>query len=774
MGIEQTYRTLFIEEYIKRKLKDGVALAAEDIVETIVNRLSDTDLSVPQFVASGYHVQEGSESSASHFKETFLSMHQDLRALYKELIALNSVNTDTYERWNVETQNLERRLIDLEERIENLLLLTQDTEGYHSVIIDNFTDATYIDLESTDAEHDLESSTIEMDTASEGTTTSRIFLNDLEESDATFNVRSKANFQNRQDMPESDLTDIFHQSSSTWWTSVNTTKKAPVTCELSVRISKDEPVSLSKIFVETHESTEAGPMFVTPLYSIDNVNWNNLPTTTYSLEVRSTGVFSFPTVKAKYVKFLLNKAGNDPSSSGALFSYQFGFKNIIFYEQSFDIENGSTLITTPMHALNTTGGIKEFEKLTLETCERIEEDTSIDYYITVSNDPDVPLDSDLEPTDGTWIPVTPIQRTNRLHSPILNVGDTIQNIIGDTEQTGSDTEVLGISYDSTVPPVSADNPSPFANPAASFTLLKKNTSTGVVESESRTADSTVRYTFVNSNERILNYQLLEDGTAGLEINRDSIVIFRNIGKRGFTPGDTAAQVRGIQRGWKFINPYYSCVVEIENPEGLSIDVGEKTMIVDGVRRSGLIDNTILTGKSGERGDPDYNDGLHEIKVHKNNWIEVEALSISNDLTELKQKDPLYPFNHKLLIEGYEYPSSYPDTEEKVYTGVDLFAENVMKKVSIFDLTKNIKADNYRVFALDQDAPNSHVEDPDNDPTTVIVIKVNEENPDFKNERFVLRFTQINQLRKYLRLKAVLQTEDETVSPTLHSYKIKLG
>lgn len=780
MAIENTYLTLLTEDYIKDQLSRGVAISAQDVADEIESLVASLDLSQPLFVASSYYVERGEISSANRFRNTFSSIRLDLRVLYKELLALSKINQNAFERWDLEARNIEKKLIDLENRIENLLLLTQDTEGYHSILVDNFTDTILTDTTNTSAELDLSAAVVEMASPTSESGNTRLFLNNLQVSDdVTFRVRTTVDMLSRVDATTSSMVDMFAQESKTWWTSVNMKVQKPVTCELTVRLSPDDPVSISRIFMELHDSAESSPIWITPLYSTDNRNWNQIPSTTYTIEARTTAVFQFTPVEAKYVKFLLNKTGPDPSSGINYFSYQFGFKNIEFYLASFDKDNPSIFISQPMYVLDTSGAVKGFEKITCETCERLETGTDIDYYITVSNDPTVPLDSDLNPTDGTWVPITPLNRAEQVHPYILNVGDILETTIGDTEQSGSDTEVLGISY-LRENPLGDDLPTDFTNPAAAFDLLEINTGTGAVQSVSRTADTIVRYNFINSNERILNYQVRISGSAAIDLDKSNIILFRNSGKRGFTPADVNTQVRGIQRGWKFEDPYYCCVIEILNPNGITIDVGDTTIIIDDVTYSNVIDNTILTGKSGLSGDSGRDSGIHSIKVHKSNWIEV--MPELNTLAALQQADTLYPYNHKLLIEGYEYGSSYPDTDEQVYTGVDLFAESVLTQVSIFDLTRNIESTNYGVFAIDYDAPKSWKDadsppppdDEDNESSMVFVVKVDENNPDFQNERFVLRFTLINELRKYLRLRADLSTESDQISPALHSYKIKLG
>jgi len=771
MAIENTYQQLLTEDFIKDRLSRGIAVSAQDVVDQIESELAALDLSIPQFLASTYLVDRLDNSSAELFKNTFLAIRQDTRVLYKELLSLAEVNSRAFERWGLESNSIEKRLIDLEERIENLLLLTQDTEGYHSILIDNFTDTNFVDLTNTTAEIDLSSATVEMG-VDEDTGETRVFLNDLDGiDDVTFKVRSTVDQISRVDAVKSALTNIFHQESKTWWTTINMRTQKPVTCELTVRLSPDGPVDISRIFLELHDSSESSPVFITPLYSADNRNFNQLPTNTFTFEARTTAVFSFPTVQAQWVKFILTKRGPDPSSGIDFFSYQFGFKNIQFFEQGFDVETPSIFISTPLSIALPEGGVKEFEKLTLETCERVEENTDINYFVTASNDPALPLDSDLDPTGGTWVPISPLQRADPVHPFIINVGDILENIIGETELDTVDSEVVKVSYDGR-----ATN-TDFVNPGGIFTVLSKNPSTGIVVQGTRTATTTSRYAFSNSNERILNYQIKtsDSGTPGtaLNIDEDNMIVFRNVGAKGFTPNVVDNLVRDVQRGWGFEDPFYVCVIEIQNPDGMAIDVGDSNIVVDDVTYSNLVDNSVLTGKSGIPGDSNRDRGIHTIRVHKDNWREVTPNLTS--LAALQAADPLYPFNHKLLIEGYAYGSTYPDTEEKIYAGADVFAESALSRISIFDLVNNVAADRYDVYALDVDAPKSHDTPNDtNDPTRVFVVKIDENNPDFQNERFVLRFNLVNELRKYLRLRADLITEDAEVAPTLHSYKIKLG
>lgn len=746
MAIDSTYAKLLIDDHIKQQLSSGVALTANDIIDAVNELLEDNDLTVPQFDAAAYAVEKYESASAAKHNSTFGTALNDLRALYKEMLVLTQNSTESLERWDLESAILEKRLIDLEERIDNLLILTQDTEGYHSIIVDNFTDTKLFDQVNSTAEIDLSTQSVKM--GSTATTATRIFLNNINPKDhVKFKVRNTTDFLARNDSQESEITYLFLQTSRSWWTNVIMKNKSAVTCELTVKIS-DTPIDVSRIDLSLLDSVEASPLYITPLYSVDNISFNQLPTNTFTQEVRTSATFAFNTVQAQYIKFIMTKRGSDASSSTAsTFAYQFGFKSISFFAEGFSADTIQTFYSNPLSVQDQNGNIADFERLTLETCERLETDTTIKYFVTASNDSTVPLGS------ATWFYIEPVQRSQYLAPTIVEIGDAEDVVIGDTE-------TVQISYDKA-------GAAGFIKPDADFNLL--SLSSGDVVESAESASSITRYSFLGECDFILNYQIKDtvytgSGTDAFEFNPNKLTVFRNVGEKGLVPSVATNRVRNVLRGWKYEDPYYVTTIEIENPEGIILDVGDQAIIVDDVFYRNKIDKTVLTGKTSVQS------GIHIIKVHKNNWRHVTPSL--DTLAELKLADPLYPYNHKLLIEGYLYGGAYPTTSEKVYTGVDLFAEASLSQTSVFDFQNNIKPSNYNVFALDRDAPESH--DAGNDPTVVFLVKANDENPDFINERFVLKFRKLNQQYKYLRIRADFETENEALSPELHGYKVKLA
>lgn len=744
MTIENTYRSILTREFILAKLRSGVSVSAIDIKKELETLIATKDLTQPQFVASGHHVGFLEPSSSSKFNNTFDDIRQDLHVLYAEMLRLSQISIGTFERWSLESTSLERKLISLEDRVDDLLLLSQDTEGYHSIIIDNFSDMAFVDQTETTAMVDLALNEVTIAENSDPGVATRIFFNDITAEDVRFRVRNVAGFLGMSDAIGTSLTNPFRQESLNWWTSIRMSSMMPVTCELTIKLG-EESIELTKIFMAMHDSVQSGPVSITPMYSEDNLVFTQLPSNTFTQQLRTHATFAFPQIQAKWIKFVITKDGPDQNTNNSVHEYQIGFKNISFYKEAFDTSTGQVMTSSPLFVVGTDSQPLEFSKLTLETCERVEEKTNIVYDIAVSNNSLLPVDP-----NTLWTRISPSNRSSGNHPTIISIGDITDTVVGLTEEVRPSYNAFATSG---------------INPSDNFQLL--SLSAGSVVDEAVSGLST-RYLFVNPDDRILNYQIKDSTYSGsgsdkLSLLQSSLILFRNVGQQGITPGDISEQVRDIQKGWGFKDPYYSCVVEVQNPEGITLgDVGPNKIFIDDVPYTGTIDRNIMTGRTS------LSTGIHRIQIHKNNWKEVTINAASID--ELKTLDPLYPHNQKLLIEGYLYDSSFVGS--KVYNGVDLFAETQMQEVGTFEFLYNTEQDNYKLFTLDRDAASTHTGG--NESTLVFVVKVDEENPDFQNERYVIRFKLLNDLRKYLRLRATFTTEDQTVAPSLDSYKIKLG
>jgi hypothetical protein len=743
MDIKDTYADFLVDNFINNKLQNGEISDVQSLDTDIDTFLLTLNSTKPNFLASNYQVVSGESSSATKLNNLQQEVQRDLSLLYKQLITQSSSSSLVYERWKIEVQKLENLLINLETRISNLLLLSRNDENYSNIFIENFINNQYIDLDQTFAFFNANDQTVTLNRDS-FTTLTKIPLDNIDpDKDISFKLRTSTGFLNSTSTGR--LIDIVKQTSSFWFSQVQMGNTGPVVAELTIKLS-DDLISLNKITLSLNDPNR-GVLNITPLYSLDNYNFSQLPTVNYTQDVQSATNFTFDTIQTKYIKFLLTKPSPDPSTSKKTFTYQFGFKNLSFYNNTYSTETDQILISKPLSIIDiVTNQIVPFNRVTLETCERLDARTNINYFVTASNSETFTID-----INTVWTPISPINRSNGSDPNIINFADLNEVSIN-----------AGISYDS-----SGDED--FISPAETFHLLSNSGTTVPYDQIITALDS--RYILPSNSEVILNYQIKDTSYTGsgtgtaIDFDRNNLSIFRNVGQKGLLSSTLTNQTRGALLGWSFADPYYSCLIFINNANGLTINFGSEPVIIDNQQYTGIVGPSVLSGIS------DIFNGIHSIKIHKNNWAEV--IPSLNTLTDLQNNDPLYPYNHKLLIEGYLYGTSYPTNSPKIYTGVDNFFEILMKPVNIFDLFHNINQDTkdyLKYYSFDQDVTNTHTGT--NSPTQLFVVKINDNIADFPNEKFVIRFNLINQKYSYLRLKADLQTIDTAKTPVLSSYKIK--
>lgn len=725
MSIGTTYRELILEGILRDILEEGAVPSIAELDSRLAAYLDEHDPSEPLFDYTDYAVATNTSASVASTTGAYQGIYNDLRALYKHLLATTDLQFTTFDRWKAEARLLEAQLVELEGRIDTLLLLSRDTTGYLNYVQDYFTDLSKVDLANTTAHCDAARRSISIGSTAGATESTRIDLSGIKDSDIEFNILTKNNLAASALSQGSRLRYAVSDIENYWLTRVIVNKPSPVTTELKVKLG-DAAVSISRIEVDLHMANISNAVSFTPMYSIDNYNWSQLPVSNFTISITDRATFQFAPLEAKWVKFIMTKNSFDSSDNG-VYTYEFGVDEIAFYHEGFGEDATGTFISKPLSVTKTDKSVQKFSRLVLETCETLPSDTKIDYYITASNDSTVPLSS------ASWTLIDPLNRAVTTNPTLLDLGSLAQIEIDN----------LSICYN-------VLGATGFVNPAV--TALTVSSISGTTPSYTTYITSAPRYSFANSNDVLLDLQL----ASSIEIAEGTLEIWRNVAKR------TPRLVRGYQSGWGFSDPYYKTTVYVSNKNGKAIDFGSKPVIVDGVPVIGS--TTIAYGR-------------HSIWVHKDRWAYVDPSGCTT-ITDLKAVDSLYPYNHRALVEGITYPAGWVSTEAQVYTGFDIVAEYFMTQTSIFDFAHNMKADDYTRFAMDVD-----VADPAatvsavrtlKPSQSVFLLKVDTSHGDFTNEKYILKFKSVDTLYTYLRLKAVLTTENESVTPLLGGYRIKMS
>jgi hypothetical protein len=238
-------------------------------------------------------------------------------------------------------------------------------------------------------------------------------------------------------------------------------------------------------------------------------------------------------------------------------------------------------------------------------------------------------------------------------------------------------------------------------------------------------------------EAVLNTYILEENVSDVSIK--SIQIKRN------TTGILTRSVYDVSPGWFFdpITSQYSTTVYVSDPAGRYIDFGPTGIYVNGTLTSGEI---LFAG------------GYSVVATSDSNWQ-----SIATGLTTvqaIKQQDPLYPYNHKYLIEGYGYSQGF--FGEKIYNGVEEYFGRLLTYVPPEHFNSETASGDYSIYTIDSSSGN-----------LLFKVKVNKKDASWSSELFQTEWLVHGDTGNQLYVKAILKASDNGQSPVLEHFKVRV-
>lgn len=184
---------------------------------------------------------------------------------------------------------------------------------------------------------------------------------------------------------------------------------------------------------------------------------------------------------------------------------------------------------------------------------------------------------------------------------------------------------------------------------------------------------------LKANEKFLNYHI-EDSNLD-KFKKDTLIIKRNAKKSESFP------IGNKYNGWKKNGNKIECFFFIKEQEGRYINFGNHTCTLNKKNVSGKV--FLKKGK-------------HHIST--DHWGFINSPETIKNVSELKVRDDLYPYNHKYLIEGFSYRSDF--NGDMIYKGVSEIYETELQLVnaSRFFALK----DEINVFTLIKKGDKTHI------------------------------------------------------------------
>lgn len=725
MALKTTYKEYILEKLLLEYLHDGIVPTSEQLQEDLEAYQESThpDLSLPKSRFIDFDVERGDNSSASHIHTVAETISDDVGVIVREIYNIAGKASKFHERWSFEIKRLASKAQKLNDKVDSLLLLGDHTAGYFSTVSDIFTDMNLVNTENTTAfvNVDEQSVTLNPGTA-ESNTIKRINTNNITDLDVAFYPLTKTSGVSVVDAStKTNLAQAFKTQETSWVSTIVAKKHKSMTCELKAHISKNKDIEVSRIAIDYTGNTSDKDV-ISAMYSKDGYTWYVVPTTAATQTLVSNMSWTFPLTEMRWIKFIFYKSAPDEIVNNQA-KYHFSIRSIRLYGVTYYNDGGNVFESSSLYTLNTQGNLVGFNTAQLEVCECISKNTDIEYYLSASKD---------NSTWTSWINILPTQRDEVKYPKVISFSGASwkYNTTDDYRLSSSyDNNVLVTTFDSTV-----------------------------YDPDSIVTRDILQYKFKNTTFAAVNTAILVSADEDQDTISTSIALWRNVRNKTTYP-DTYL-VRDVPRGWGRKEQIYYCYFEILSSDGKLLDFGDRQCILDGQTVSGVVSVPA---------------GIHRFETDSDNWFDIsenyiETVGAGNTvLTEetLETVDPLYPHNHKLVIEGFPYASGFEGNQ--IYRGTDYSGEFYCTRTSLFDLENNI--DTYNYFAV------RGINKNDEAATLSTIVRYNPNDPNFANELFIVKWRagqSGSEMYKYIKLKAVLSSESTNKTPSLAAYRIKLG
>lgn len=242
----------------------------------------------------------------------------------------------------------------------------------------------------------------------------------------------------------------------------------------------------------------------------------------------------------------------------------------------------------------------------------------------------------------------------------------------------------------------------------------------------------IKYDF-SAHETALNIVLKENKRSNVNLN--SLKIYRNV----FT--NKLKNNQSFYSGWKKVNDhFYECFIVLESSATVNFG-SNRSLYVDGLETSGKVF---------------LSEGKHKFKVSSYFFEnEIKEKNILNE-RNLNRQTLDYPYNHKLLLEGFDYSNRFKGNKRYLKLGYMYASE--LEKVSADSFKNNNSYDSYSIldeggdiyFLVKDVYSNGRFEEYD--------VKYNTSGGNDSNKLYV---------------KAVLKTENTKFSPKIDQIQVRV-
>lgn len=264
----------------------------------------------------------------------------------------------------------------------------------------------------------------------------------------------------------------------------------------------------------------------------------------------------------------------------------------------------------------------------------------------------------------------------------------------------------------------------------------------------------------------------------LRVGNGNLQVWRNRGRNThyLLIQDTAGAL--VEDGWAFKNGLYQTYMLVDTPGGIELDFGPSPIWIDEERITGRVR---------------LSEGVHFFKVRPESWYSLEGLTNVSSFNRVTKAftgdkvqygstinrdeeptieggsivvDRLYPYNHKLIIEGLTYGPAFEDVSTQQRYQTHTYAAYHPYFISDNEFITRIGSGEYGAYSRVQ------LSDGAGGVETGIMVKWTGDAQDSSKEEFLV-IEQNSSPASAVILKATLRTLNPNRSPSLDGYQIRI-
>lgn len=317
---------------------------------------------------------------------------------------------------NKKLENLKKKRLQLESKVDDLIFMNNNSDGYFYSFTENFISADKLDLSLTDSaffDPKLRNVTISKLKSEQFNV---MTVDNLNGNNVNFGVTTNGQ-KLVQSIDKTNFNNIFDGLTDTYWEhSVSLGNPQPVSLTISIPVNKTS--ILSKVDGILFTSSPVNIM-MRAIYS-DPEKPNEIKTKTSRSDYDAFS-FAIPADSYSTIEIVLYK--NEPDyidqNSSSPYVYKFGLREMIIGSKYY--AKSGILVSAPISIATKTNSNLIIDAISMDVKEQVVPGTSVNYYVAANN----PTAQNIN--DYNWIPVSPKGSESSGYNPVVYLDGSTRN-----------------------------------------------------------------------------------------------------------------------------------------------------------------------------------------------------------------------------------------------------------------------------------------------------------------------------------------------------------